>query len=389
MDFREAAEDVKNRRNDRKEPTLEKTERALAELDRPDQDYRVVLVGGTNGKGSTSEMISQMLRSLGFDVGKFTSPHLSTLRERIEINGEMISEDDFLDLYAELRDMDLTFFEFMTVAAYRYFSKRDIDYAIMEVGMGGRLDATNAADNSTAVITNVGTDHSQYLGETREDIAGEKAGIIPEDGVLIDNTQMDVIRETAAKKDAERSETVEIRSNGKFSYRDQSFELPLKGDFQKQNLETAITAVSEIEELPQDLEKSLKNVNCPGRMEKISDDPETILDGAHNAEALEKTIKSYEDGFTCVFSAIESKDIEKMIEIIEKKASKIYVTCSDFRLAEDPGKINSKISIESEVVEDSLEALQKAQKSGRGQLAVTGSLYLIGDLKKQLEERDN
>jgi dihydrofolate synthase/folylpolyglutamate synthase len=160
----------------------------------------------------------------------------------------------------------------------------------------------------------------------------------------------------------------------------------MRGGFQSQNLETALTTVSRVEMTPEDIEDTLENVNCPGRMEKISDDPETVLDGAHNVEALEKTVKYFEEGFTYVFSAIESKEIGKMIDVIEENASRIYITTSEFRMAEKPEKIEEKTSIKSEIFRDPAEALERAQQESSSQVVVTGSLYLIGDLKKHLEQ---
>lgn len=387
MKFEEIAEEVQSRRNDRKEPTLDKTEEALEKLGHPEEDYEVILVGGTNGKGSTAEMISRLLQSQGFRTGKFTSPHLVTLRERIEINGEKITEREFTDLYNELKDMELTFFEFMTVAAYQYFSDREVDYAVVEVGMGGRLDATNAAENSVAVITNVGRDHSRYLGDTREEIAEEKAGIIPEEGKYLNGSEINLIDEIGSERNANRIEKITVEKEGqKFSFGEEKFEIPLKGSFQRENLEHALSIVSELEELPENLDRALEDASLQGRMEKIGEKSETILDGAHNLSALEKTVEQYQDGFICIFGVLESKEIEEMIGKIEEKASKIYVTEPDFRLAEDAGRIEEKTTVDSEVVRNPRKALEKAREEPSSQVVVTGSLYLIGDLKKSLEE---
>lgn len=387
MGYEEAVEDVQNRTNDRKEPTLENTGKALESLGRPDRDYEVILVGGTNGKGSTSEMISQMLRSQGMKVGKFTSPHLVTLRERIQIDGENISKREFMEIYSRLKDTDLTFFEFMAVAACLYFSERDINYAVMEVGMGGRLDATNATEHSAAVITNVGRDHMKYLGDTREEIAEEKAGIITENGLLIDNSDMEIFREKADQLGARTIETLEIdEKDQSYLYDGQSFDIPLEGSFQKQNLETALTAVSELEGEPDDIGKALENARCPGRMEKIRSDPVTILDGAHNPEAVEKLVESIDGDFVCVFAAMEDKEIEEMITVLEKQASRIIATEPEIDRSRKAEDIARKTSVNSEPIERPLDALREAQEKG-DKVLVTGSLYLIGDLKKQLEQR--
>lgn len=388
--FEDVIQKLQERGNDRKEPTLENTGRALNQFGYPDQDYEVILVGGTNGKGSTAEMISETLQSQGFDVGTYKSPHLVTARERVQINGEKISEAEFLELYGRIASLDtrLTFFEFMTVLAYVYFSDRDVDYAVMEVGMGGRLDATNAADNSTAVITNIGKDHMKYLGDTKDQIAREKAGIIPEDGKLITNSDNEVLKEETERRNAEllRPDKVEF-DDGEYIFRGQKFEIPLEGEFQKYNLENALKTVEELESLPDDLTSAFFSLECAGRMEAASENPLVIYDGAHNTSALEKTVEEYPEDFNCVFGAVESKNIEEMIEILERKASRFYVTDAGVDWSADPKEIAEHISKPVEIVEDSVEAVESAKEEAREEssIVVTGSLYLVGNIKSRKE----
>ncbi|EGQ42689.1 MAG: folylpolyglutamate synthase, partial [Candidatus Nanosalina sp. J07AB43] len=164
MSYRDAVDDVTSRHSNRKDPAKNSTRKTLDLLDKPQEEYKVMLVGGTNGKGSVVEMVSELLQHQGKDVGIYKSPHLTTVRERIKYNGEKITKQEFLQLYnrIEALETDLSFFEFTTCMAYLYFSKKNVDYAVMEVGMGGRLDATNAVEPELSIITNIGKDHSRY-----------------------------------------------------------------------------------------------------------------------------------------------------------------------------------------------------------------------------------
>lgn len=385
--FEDVVRELESRGSDRKEPSLEKTRRALKIFGRPDQDCRVILVGGTNGKGSTVEMVSELLHSQGFDVGTYKSPHLVTLRERVKINGHRVSEEEFLELYGRIAalDLEMSFFEFMTVLAYNYFSEKGVDYAIMEVGLGGRLDATNAAENDLAVLTNVAKDHTKYLGDTTEQIAREKAGIIPDNGVLITGSDNQTLLEEAGKRNAEvlRPEKLDQRGE-KYLFKDQSFGLPVKGKFQRQNLETALKTVEHLADIPEDIGAALSGLECPGRMEIVSENPLCIHDGAHNPPALEKVVDDYPEGFVCVFNAVKSKDIGRMIDILEREASKFYLTDSGLKRAEKPEAIAGKLSKPYELVENPVEAVEAAKREAgkNGSVVVTGSLYLVGRVKQ-------
>lgn len=386
--YREAVEDLESRGSDRKDPAIEPTKEALESLGLPQESYDLVLVGGTNGKGSVVEMSSEMLQYKGKKVGVYKSPHLETCRERIKVNGEMVSKSEFVDLYQEIDelDLDLSFFEFMTVMAYRYFEKKEVDYAVMEVGMGGRLDATNAVDNSAAVITNIGLDHSQYLGDTREEIGREKAGIIPENGFVITDTAVDSVNTTAEDRSSEiiEPETVE-KINGDYIYEGSMFQVPVKGDYQAENLGNALALIDAIESIPDDLDQALRGLSCPGRMEVISENPLYIQDGAHNVEAIRELVKEIPEGSRCVFNAVEGKDIGEMISLLEEKVSKFYFTTSDISWCKEPEALSKHASVKSEKVNDPAEAVKLALEEAEEQdtVVVTGSLYLIGAIKSR------
>ncbi len=376
------------RRGDgREDPSIANTREALDALGNPEEDCRVVLIGGTNGKGSVAEMVSELLQQQGLDVGVYKSPHLVSVRERIKVNGEEVSRREFVELYREVEELDieLSFFETLTVMAYLHFSG-EVDCAVMEVGMGGRLDATNAAEAEVAVITNVGLDHTRYLGDTREEIAREKAGIIPRDGHLVTRSQLDVIEEAAEARDTEILRPASVRRrNDSLVYRGQRFTLPVEGGFQEQNLEDALKTVEVLEETPADLEAALTGLECPGRMETVSEEPLYIHDGAHNPAALEKAVEDFPDDFTCVFNALRYKDIASMVEIIERKASKFYLTKSDAPWAAEPGNIAEHIDIPHETVTEPRKAVEMAKDDAgeNGAVVVTGSLYLIGKVREE------
>jgi dihydrofolate synthase/folylpolyglutamate synthase len=388
MDYREAVQDVTSRRSKRKDPTRDSTKKTLELLDHPEEDYRVVLVGGTNGKGSTVEMISELLQSLGKKVGTYRSPHLTSPRERIQINGEKISEHGFLDLYEEIDSLDteLSFFEFMTSSAYEYFSREEVDYAVMEVGMGGRLDATNVTEPDLSVITNVGDDHEKYLGETVDERARELGGIIHSNPVVL-GEMLDTLIEIAEDREAEINgkKVVDGNANTLMKFDGKEFRIPIRGSFQSENLGVALSAVEKLEEVPEDLEAALSDLECSGRMEVRDRNPLYIHDGAHNPSAVEKILQDLPEDFICVFNATKSKDYGAMISLLEEKAAKFYFTESDVEWAtEDAEKLAAEAEIDYEVEKNPEDALAEAKNEAAersGSVLVTGSLYLIGALR--------
>lgn len=372
----------------KKEPSLESTRKALDKLGNPDKDYEVILVGGTNGKGSTVEMISELLQEKGNKVGVNKSPHLEKPHERIKVNSEEISEKNFGKLVEEINalDLELSFFEFITVMAFEHFSSEEVDYAVMEVGMGGRLDATNAADNRIATITNIDKDHGKYLGETLEDIANEKAGIVPENGITVSGSENEIIRKISRKRNSSFRKPADIQKfNGDIFYRGEVFELPVKGDFQIENLSVALKTVSVLGETPENIGKAIEKIECRGRLEKISEKPLTVVDGAHNPSAIRRVKEEIPEKFICVFNCTKTKNSELMIEELEEKAFEIIFTESKVEWSEDPSELQKMADGRTRVIKNSSEALKIARDTaGReGSVFVTGSLYLIGELLSQ------
>lgn len=377
--------------NKKKEPSLEAARNALKALEHPEKEYKVILVGGSNGKGSTVEMVSELLQSQGLKVGVNKSPHLVSPTERIKLNSENISEEEFYRTYQKVSglELDLSFFETITVMAYLYFSEKNVDYAVMEVGMGGKLDATNAADNEAAVITNVHLEHTEYLGESRADIAEEIAGIAPETGAVVDGSGMEEIEQKALERNSELKESEKVRKfNGKLLYRGELFELPIAGSFQRENLQLALTAVKELENVPESVENAVKNLECPGRMEIVSENPLTVLDGAHNPEALETAVEDLPEDFVCVFGLTGSKDIGKMANTVEQKASKVICTEPEIEWSINAETVEKSFSISSATEKNLQGAIESAKECAgeEGTVVITGSLYLVGDAKKILQD---
>ena len=386
MDYTEALEEITSRHNDRKDPAKKSTRETLEELGNPEKKYPVVLIGGTNGKGSITEMLSELLQSQEKKVGTYKSPHLSECRERIKVNGEMISEKDFLELYNQINSLQtgLSFFEFMTVMAYTYFQEEDIDYALMEVGMGGRLDATNVVEPELSIITNIGKDHSKYLGETKEEIAVEKAGIIHGNPVVLGEMHETLIEEAeAADSEIIGKKVVDGNANTYLKFEDEKFQIPVRGGFQSKNCGIALSAVEKLEKIPEDLNSAFEDLECPGRMDVRGRKPLYIQDGAHNPSAVKSIVEDLPEGFTCVFSATETKNYGEMISALEEKASKFYFTESDISWCEKPHKLAEECSTDYSIEKNPKDAVRKARKEvdKDGCVVVTGSLYLIGSLR--------
>ncbi len=383
--YRKAVEDLESRRSGGKRSAKERTAEALEFLGRPQESLDVVLVGGTNGKGSTVEMISALLQQKGCSTGTFRSPHLHSVRERIKKDGARIDRKDFLKLYRRIEALDpeLSFFESLTAMAYSFFGEKEVDYAIMEVGMGGRLDATNAAEPELSVITNIGQDHREALGESREERAEEITEIIDDNQAVL-GQQSEVLIAEAEKKAEELTIAGEIKEReGKAIFRDQKFNTPFRGEFQTENLSTALTATAALEELPR-IEDALNDLDLKGRMEKINESPEIILDGAHNPSATEKIISELPEGFRCVFNASKKKRYSQMIRTLETKASRFYFTNSDVEWAsEEPENLQEEASKASETFREPEKALEAAKSDAEQDetILVTGSIYLIGCLR--------
>lgn len=405
---------------------LERMEALLALRGNPHLDCRVIHVAGTNGKGSTIATLSQLLRQAGLRVGVFTSPYLIHYNDQITINGEAISDRDlqtYLDSYQQLlqaeqsRDIfqGLTEFEVMTAIAYDYFAHEELDYVIMEVGMGGRLDSTNVCQPVLTAITSIGLDHVALLGPDLASIAREKAGIIKPGIPLVlgklEAEASQVIESIAIQKQApitayDRDYQVELEasclSGQSFSYHSSqretaSYQVALLGHHQARNAALAISICDVLFEregrelLSRELvDEALHQVVWPGRMEVVSQNPMILLDGAHNPHAVAPLIASLRELFpgqkkTILFTCIRTKALEEMlIQWQELENSRLLLTSF-----EDP-RAYSQEEIRAAAKKHQLEEvawrefLQNWQAEGDELLIVTGSLYFLSQVRPYL-----
>mgnify|MGYP003675878555 CR=1 FL=1 len=307
-------------------------------LNHPEDRFRSIHVGGTNGKGSTSHMLASILHEAGYKVGLYTSPHLKDFRERIRINGKVITEQSVINFIernkAFLEANQLSFFEMTVGMAFEYFADQEVDIAIIEVGLGGRLDSTNIITPELSVITNIGYDHTQMLGNTLKEIASEKAGIIKHNiPVVIGETHSET--ETVFKTKAEEKESAIYFSDQLI---DTILESDLKGAYQIHNIKTVLQSVTILKSIgftisEKNLEKGLLNVatntGLQGRWQILGAEPKIICDTAHNKEGLTSVMKQlHEESFDhlhIVFGVVNDKDLESIIPLLPKQAT--YYFC--------------------------------------------------------------
>ena len=341
-------------------------------LGNPENKFRSVHIAGTNGKGSTSHMLASVLQSAGYKTGLYTSPHLLDFRERIRINGEMISKDAvvlFIEKYQEdFERINPSFFEWTVALAFNFFADEKIDIAIIETGLGGRLDSTNVITPLLSVITNIGLDHTNLLGDTLEKIASEKAGSIkPNAPVLIGESQSEIKNVFIKKAEAVNSEIIfadEIfsvaQNNSDSNYLSvdlfkqkniylKNLQLDLTGNYQLKNIVTVAAAIEELqkhfsiseESLRIGIENVKKKTGLRGRWETLGQSPLVICDVAHNAEGIafvvEQIINTKHEKLHFVFGVVNDKDIGQVLKLLPREAE--YYFCQ----ADIPRALDSKL----------------------------------------------
>jgi len=388
-------------------PGLGPIKRILEKLGNPEKGLKVVHVAGTNGKGSVCAMISSVLREGGYRVGMYTSPHLVDFRERIRVNGRMISRKDVIRLFklVKSKGIELTYFEFVTALAFEYFREQKVDILVLEVGMGGRLDATNVVNPIVSVITNISKEHTQVLGDTIGKIAFEKAGIIKRNSLVVTNTggeALEVIKGVceerksklvkAGKKARKISSGLEKQS---IVYRNLEMDFPLLGDFQIENLNTALETLEQLERFGlgvtlEKIKKGLEKTEWPGRIEIAGRKPLFILDCAHNPagiKALKGFIKSLDYGKLILLTGmLEDKDYKKMIAYLKPLAYRTIITKPRMYRALEPGILGKEIKDNFLIRENVKEAVREAKSLAKKEdaILVTGSVYLVGNVKEIL-----
>jgi len=407
---------------------LERMRDLMVMLGNPERKYPTIHVAGTKGKGSTSAFMASALKEAGYKTGLYTSPHLQDYCERIQVNGNPISHGELADLVDEIklavsRVPFITTFELTTALAFLYFAKQKVDAAVIEVGLGGRLDATNIITPVVSVITSLSMDHTAVLGNTLALIAGEKAGIIKNGVPVVSSPQkaeaLQVLVETARKNSAEfflvgRDLMFEA---GKSSLEGQdmqvwnkdgkrvNFHLQLLGDHQVQNATTAyaglqIARKSGFNILNESIQKGFERTFWPARFEIVCKEPAVILDSAHNQDSaikLHETLDKYFPGkkVILIFGASEDKDVAAMFAEWKPCLSLIITTCADHPRALDPQQLKDladKAGILSESVQTVEAALDRAltisQRTGDIVLSA-GSMFVTAEVRTAWQERDH
>ena len=304
-------------------------------LNNPQNKFASIHVGGTNGKGSTSHIISSILQEAGYKVGLYTSPHLKNFTERIRINGEEVSRNFVVDFITKnkhfLETQQLSFFEMTVGLAFAYFATQNVDIAIIEVGLGGRLDSTNIIHPEVAVITNIGYDHMQFLGDTLPDIAAEKAGIIKQNTPIIIGEKQDAVVDVFIKKSTQMNADIYFASDKKYDY-----ESDLLGSYQEKNMSTAIHAVKALKgyvisesHIINGLKNVVQNTNFKGRWQILQHKPLVICDTAHNREGLSYVMNQLAslsfNKLHMVIGVVNDKKLDNILALFPVKAT--YYFC--------------------------------------------------------------
>ncbi len=398
---------------DRVKPGLERIKALFSILGNPQKKLKAIHIGGTNGKGSTAAIAASILQSHGYRVGLYTSPHLVRVTERIKIDGREIPIEELSRLIIEIKEISASlpdkpsFFEVLTACAFLYFAEASPDFVVVEVGMGGRWDATNTLSPIVSVITNISKEHTQYLGKTIAAIASEKAGIVKTDVPLVTGAKGKALE--VIKRVARENSTPIYIMNGDFSVTENSInnfnyigieskfanlKLNLLGKFQFQNAAFAIAALEilsrfyEIKIEENNIRVGLSSVNWEGRIEIIRNNPPFILDGAHNpnaAKALVKTIAELypKKLFLFVLGMLLDKDHKGFIKEIANIGDRIIITevPSERTISVDYlANIARRYFQEVRVIKDPKKALEEAKEMGVP-TCVTGSLHLVGACK--------
>jgi len=383
----------------------------LSVIGNPHEFLKTVHIGGTNGKGSVAAMLSHILKAAGYKVGKYTSPHLISFTERITINEERITDVEVSDLVDSIRqNLDavdpkrtFTFFDFTTALAFEYFRKNNVDIALIEVGLGGRLDSTNVLNPLISVITNVAFDHMDYLGEDILRIAREKAGIIKK-GVPVVTGAKDlparIIEETAKMNDCSvyimgRDFSYERKETQTMSYSGLSIKLNdvfvnLKGDHQLGNAAIALCTAELLSMLgfgmdQREVYAGLSQVTWPGRLQITKEKPTIILDGAHNVDGIRTLVNFLKKQFPdrkrlLIFGVMKDKEYEKMLEELLPSVDEVIFTSSTNERALLPESME-KFAPKAVIANDAARALKKVKSMSEENdvIIITGSLYLIGE----------
>ena len=388
----------------------------------PFNRYRTIHIAGTNGKGSTAHLLASCLQKCGYRVGLFTSPHFVDFRERIRVNGKKVSRKFVVNWVAEyqkkaIEGIDPSFFELTSTMAFDYFAQRNVNVAVIETGLGGRLDSTNIITPDLSIITNIGLEHQQFLGNTIEEIASEKAGIIKHGVPVVVGNAKDSVRTIIARYARRQyaeikfaQDTPEVLDaqmvDGKLRLKTASFgtiDDELTGDFQIENANTVLTAIGMLKRMKYRIKEEairegfatvVESTGLMGRWMKLGTDPLTICDSAHNVASMtvatNQLKKETYDKLHMVMGFMADKDIDGILNLLPKKATYYFTQAQSSRAL--PVKklktIASKHGLEGNIYNNVMEALQAAQQAAlpRDLIYIGGSMYVLAELFKAMEE---
>lgn len=400
---------------------LETTLKLDAAFENPHKTYKTIHVAGTNGKGSVSHSLASVLQEAGYKVGLYTSPHLRDFRERIRINGHMITENAVIQFVENnqslLDDLKPSFFEMTVAMAFDYFREKAVDVAVIEVGMGGRLDSTNIIEPEVSVITNIGMDHTAFLGTTKEEIAGEKGGIIKANvPLVIGQTQSEtqnIFRKEADKKGttiefADQKYHISVATNSVDEqqilqvYQNETLLFPdlrlgLLGQYQQKNVLTVLCAIDQMKgkgfeiskhDIYKGLEKVNENTGMLGRWHYLGFNPRIICDTGHNQDGIEAIVKQIENTahqkLHFILGMVNDKDHDSVLNLLPKNAQYYFTRASIPRsLAEDELKLRAeKHGLHGETYENPMLALAAAKKNADGNdlIFIGGSTFVVADV---------
>ena len=384
-------------------------------LGHPEKKFKSIHVAGTNGKGSSSHMLAAILQSAGYATGLYTSPHLKEFTERIKINGEDVSHSFVIDFVSrvkpKLEEIKPSFFETTVAMAFDYFAQQKVDVAVIEVGLGGRLDSTNVITPQVSLITNISWDHANLLGDTLQKIAAEKAGIIkPTIPVIVSERQPEVESIFLEKASKEKSPItfasddyrLFAMGNGQFAFspyaEEIAYQLQLKGDYQQMNLAGVLATVDVLkkngfkiskESVAEGLRNTITLTQLKGRWQKLGDHPLVICDTGHNEAGIKEVLKQISRekfaGLHIVWGMVNDKDPGRMLALLPKNA-RYYFCQAKIPRAMNAGELKEKAKayqLEGEMVEDVNQAIDQARKncSPEDMIFIGGSTFVVAEIE--------
>lgn len=368
-----------------------------------EKTLKCIHVTGTNGKGSTSKMLSDIILNANYKVGLFTSPHMVVANDRIRINNNNISDQELVDLlnyfYTDIINYKLNFFQIYVLLALRYFYNSKVDLAVIEVGIGGRLDSTNVINSIISIITNINYDHTSKLGNSLESIAFEKAGIIKDDSVTITGViQHNLIDILKVQSDKHKSELIKVKFNeGEikdnklvFEFDDQIYSLNNKALYQAYNGQIALMAIKMLiskynyKISSQAIKAAFDNFNWIGRFEQVAVDPNIILDGAHNIAGIKALINSANSHqkYVVIYSALKDKDYLEMLQLLVDNFKEVVFCEFDFYRGLSSSDVKN-LPVKHFSTFDQAKDYLKVTHSGYD-IIVCGSLYFISEIRKHI-----